>query len=143
MKKWFSSVIICIFVIAISGCCTIMSGRMQSLPIQSEPTGATVTVNGTTYTTPATVQLDRKASFYEIKVEMPGFEPQIVTLYKTVNGWVFGNIVLGGIIGIIVDVSTGAASKFTPSELDIKLMQKQLNSSRLNNQDILFVKLKK
>lgn len=120
-----------------------MSGRMQSLPIQSEPTGATVTVNGTTYTTPATVQLDRKASFYEIKVEMPGFEPQIVTLYKTVNGWVFGNIVLGGIIGIIVDVSTGAASKFTPSELDIKLMQKQLNSSRLNNQDILFVKLKK
>ena len=75
-------------------------------------------------------------------VEKEGYEPVTVVLKKGLNGWVWGNILVGGIIGLIIDVATGATSKFVPSEVEVKLMQKKLGLNNLNGKDILFVKLK-
>lgn len=128
-------------IVCLVGCATIVSGRMQQLPVISYPSGATATIGNMKQATPATFNLDRRMGVYEVIVEKEGYEPVTVVLKKGVNGWVFGNLLLGGIIGLIIDISSGSASKFTPTEVEVNLMKQQLGSD-WKNKDVLFVKLK-
>jgi hypothetical protein len=38
-------------------------------------------------------------------------------LHRGTSGWVWGNIVFGGLIGLVVDASTGAMYKLTPEQV--------------------------
>lgn len=44
---------------------------------------------------------------YTIKLEAKGFVPYTEVLQRKASGWVWGNIFLGGIIGLGVDMATG------------------------------------
>ena len=44
-----------------------------------------------------------------------------MTLTRKTNGWVWGNIVFGGIIGLIIDASSGAMYKLTPEQVNAQL----------------------
>ena len=44
-----------------------------------------------------------------------------VRLRSTSNGWVFGNVLLGGIMGLLIDYGTGAAYTLTPDNVDAHL----------------------
>ena len=119
--------LICLGLIAIllTGCASIISGRMQSIPVSSNPTGAKVTYNGQTQQTPCTIILDRKSPVIQLTIEKEGHEPVMVRLEKSLNGWVFGNVIwglFGGIIGVAIDSSTGAAMKFNPDSVDVRLI---------------------
>lgn len=68
--------------------------------------------------TPASVMLKasegyfKKAS-YQVKFTKEGYEEKVIPLTCKVDGWYFGNIVFGGLIGfLIVDPATGAMYKF-------------------------------
>jgi len=137
-----SCITIVCFVFLVIGCATIISGRNQSLPVVSTPSGAKVIVNGVQQQSPCTLVLDRKQPLYQVRVEKDGYEPVEITLRKGVNGWVWGNLIFGGIIGLIVDLCTGSVNKFTPTELEVSLVQKKLGLNDLKSKDILFVKLK-
>ncbi len=141
MKRTTSIFVLVFFLLSIIGCATIVSGRMQNLPVISSPDGAVVTMGNLRQRTPCVLHLDRRMGAYQIKIEKDGYEPVTVTLKKGVNGWVFGNLVFGGIIGLIVDVSSGAASSFRPSKVEIELVRKRLGLES-HSQDILIVKLK-
>ncbi|MDA1343699.1 MAG: hypothetical protein O2966_07555 [Proteobacteria bacterium] len=53
---------------------------------------------------------------YTLSFKKEGFQEKIATLDTEVNGWYFGNILFGGIIGmLIVDPSTGAMFKLPES----------------------------
>jgi hypothetical protein len=127
-----------------TSCATIISGRNQDLPVVSNPSGAIVTIGSTKQMSPATFTLDRRQSVYVVRVEKEGYEAVEITLKKGVNGWVFGNIVFGGIIGLVIDIANGSASKFTPDEVEVNLITKQLglNEKDTKNKDLLIVKLK-
>ena len=140
-KKFICSALVLAVVIFSIGCATIVSGRMQQLPVISSPSGATVTMGSVRQTTPATFLLDRRMGVYEIFIEKEGYEPVTVVIKKGLNCWVFGNIIFGGIIGLIVDIASGSASAFTPSEVEVNLVKERLGS-HLNGKDMLFVKLK-
>jgi hypothetical protein len=46
---------------------------------------------------------------YTIRFENPGFAPKELTITGTVSGWYIGNILFGGLIGMLaVDPVTGA-----------------------------------
>jgi hypothetical protein len=122
-------------------CATIVSGRHQDLPVISSPSGATITIGGIKQASPATFTLDRRQSVYVVKVEMEGYEPVEMILKKGVNGWVFGNLLFGGIIGLVIDLSTGSASKFKPDEVSVNLAKTQVGLNNLEGKDLLFVKL--
>ncbi|MFC1510041.1 PEGA domain-containing protein [Candidatus Omnitrophota bacterium] len=128
-------------VVTLSGCATIVSGRNQDLPVYSSPSGAIVSVGTMKQTSPATFALDRRQGAYVVTVEKDGYESVEVKLKKGVNGWVFGNIVFGGIIGLVIDISTGSASKFTPDEVDANLINRELTLKDVEGKDVLFVKL--
>jgi len=142
MKKIISLVTAIAFLFLVGGCCTIISGRNQSLPVVTNPSGARVIIDGIQQQSPCTLVLDRKHLVYQVRVEKDGYEPTEITLRKGVNGWIWGNVLLGGIIGLIIDIATGSINKFTPTELEVSLVQKKLGLNDLKGKDILFVKLK-
>jgi hypothetical protein len=76
--------------------------------------------------TPATVALKRKDKWimparYTATIEAPGYQPVAVPIKSTINPWVLGNVVVGGIPGLIVDNATGAAWKPRNSEIHQQL----------------------
>ncbi len=54
---------------------------------------------------------------YTAVIDAPGYEPTFVPIHSTINPWILGNVVIGGIPGLIVDNATGAA--WRPSEPEI------------------------
>lgn len=97
-------------------CATIMSGPNQEFTFRTEPTRATVRLNGMDIgKTPLTRNLDRSNS-YEVEITMPGYKPYYLRLEKGFNGWYIGNILFGGIVGLIVDPLTGAIYTLTPED---------------------------
>ena len=135
----FWSLFLGLFAGMMSSCATIISGGGQRIPIITNPAGAKVTVGGITQMTPCTILLARNKGAQQVIIEKLGYAPVTVTLKKTINGWVFGNIVFGGLIGLVIDIGSGNASAFTPKEIDISLI-KRLESG-LTGKDILVVKI--
>jgi hypothetical protein len=73
-------------------------------------------------TTPQTIRLPRKNE-YQIEFAVPGYKSQSVALTKGVNEWVFGNLIVGWIPGLIIDFVTGSASKLEPSLVQVALQR--------------------
>jgi len=114
----------------LSGCATIISGQHQDIAISSSPAQAQVKVERTGNnamitawegTTPASLSLRRKYS-YLLTLTLDGYQPVEMGLENGMNGWVWGNLLFGGIIGLIVDFSNGAAKTLEPDEIDVQLV---------------------
>jgi len=57
-----------------------------------------------------------------LKVSGDGFKDQILPINFKVDGWYFGNLLLGGILGmLIVDPATGAMYKIENSTMYVDL----------------------
>jgi hypothetical protein len=54
---------------------------------------------------------------------MEGYQTAEAYIQKGFNGWVLGNLVCGGLIGIIIDYSNGAAYKLEPDMVQLTLVQ--------------------
>lgn len=106
--------------VALSGCATLFNGQSQAITITSAPEGAQVTVSNRAGQrvhvgeTPVTLTLKRGAGYFKSEVytlafSKPGYADQQMTIRGSTNGWYFGNILLGGLIGMLaVDPATGA-----------------------------------
>jgi hypothetical protein len=105
---------------ALSGCASIFNGQTQAVTIQSVPDGATVSVTNRagekvhTGTAPVTLTLKRGAGYfksetYTLAFAKEGFAPKEMTITGSMSGWYIGNILFGGLIGMLaVDPVTGA-----------------------------------
>jgi hypothetical protein len=58
----------------------------------------------------------------EIRIELAGYQPLTVSVDKVFNGWFVGNIVFGGLIGMIVDIATGNVTKYSEKPVHVKLV---------------------
>jgi len=105
-----------------SSCATIIKGSKQEFNITSNPSQATVYVNENPIgKTPITTKLARKEKNTKIKLTLEGYKDVEIPLTREGNGWVWGNIVFGGIIGLIVDLSDGAIYQLTPKQINAEL----------------------
>jgi uncharacterized protein YceK len=106
--------------LASSGCASIVNGRHADVAFSTIPTSAHVTVRDDSgrkvaeLDTPGGVVLKRSRPYflparYTATIEAPGYVPAEVPIRSTVNPWILGNIVFGGIPGLVVDSATGAA----------------------------------
>jgi hypothetical protein len=109
-------------IVALSGCATITGGTgPQKIKVASNPPGATVIVDGRPCaTTPTVLRLDRKVE-HQIQVEKVGYMPAEADLKPKINPWIFGNVVVGGLIGVVVDLATDSERKLSPSKVDVQL----------------------
>jgi hypothetical protein len=71
--------------------------------------------------TPAVIDLDRKRDHGEFRIELPGFQPVHIMRDKHLNGWIFGNILIGGLIGVVIDIAAGNASRFDDDAIAVGL----------------------
>lgn len=117
MKKALLATDLLFVAILVSGCATIATGKYQNVHVTSEPPGAKVRAdNGMSITTPGSFDLLRIQN-HTLVAEYPGAEPQQKEIKHGVQGWFWGNILLGGIIGGVVDVASGSCDKLFPAEV--------------------------
>lgn len=108
-------------VILTTGCATIMHGSKQDVAVSSSPTGAAVTVdNQPAGTTPTTLNLTRKDR-HVISIDAPGYQRYELQLTRGTSGWVWGNLVFGGIPGLAIDAITGSLYKLSPDNVSATL----------------------
>ena len=131
-KSYHQAVIsfsLCCLTLVCSGCASIVCGTKQKVAIKSEPPGATAQITAQppaheerTIVTPETVVLRRNQT-YRVTITKEGYEETSVLLNQGSNPWVWGNIVLGGLIGCLIDCGTGAYHELKPNEVNVTLNQ--------------------
>lgn len=100
--------------ILLSGCASIVSGTTDNITVNSDPQGAKCDLKNGEITvanvesTPATVLVRRKADDLIVRCSKEGYLNGSSVNNSGLNGWVFGNVAFGGIIGVIIDSSDGA-----------------------------------
>jgi hypothetical protein len=107
----------------VAACATIMQGTSQEVSIASSPTGARLFLDGVDAgKTPLAASLKRKDK-HTIRIEMEGYQPFEMALGRGTSGWVWGNIVFGGLPGLAVDAITGGMYKLQPEQVQATLSQ--------------------
>jgi hypothetical protein len=121
MRKKSVIALISVLTLIQPGCATIVSGKTQDVIIRSNPPGATVKIDEmVSGTTPMVANLVRKKR-HAISISKSGFQEVTQATTRGFNGWYLGNILLGGIIGLITDPITGAMYDVEPSEINVNL----------------------
>jgi len=122
---------------ALSGCASIVHNGPRPISVASTPPGATVTIYDRndalveTHTTPFIAQLPTKYRYfkgqqYRLVFELAGHAKSEVKLEPKVSGWYFGNIVFGGLLGLlVVDPLTGAMYNLSPKQIEQPLTATQ------------------
>ncbi len=122
-------------VISLSGCASIVGKNMYPVTINSHPDEATIIIkdeNGKQMykgKTPTTVTLSSGEAYfhakkYTITLSKAGYEDQTTEIKAGLSGWYFGNILFGGLIGLlIVDPITGNMWTL-PTDTTITLSEK-------------------
>lgn len=102
------------------GCGTIMNGTGTTINISSVPR-ANVIIDGKKYgKTPLTVKLGNKED-HHVQMVADGYQPYNGTIKSDLSGWIFGNVLIGGIIGMAVDVGTGGDRYLSPTNVNAGL----------------------
>lgn len=127
--------------LALTGCATIFEGGTQAVTFKSVPESAGIAITNRAGekihagTTPVTLTLKRgagyfKSEIYNVKIEKEGFKPKELTVTGSVNGWYIGNLLFGGLIGmLIVDPITGAMYDLAPETISASLDAMDMKTS--------------
>ncbi len=142
MKKLLTSTFVLIL-LGLSSCATILLGSKQSVGISSNPSSAKIYINEESVgTTPKTVDIKKKdAKSFKVKIELDGYQPYETVLTRKTSGWIAGNIVLGGLIGLVVDLATGGAYVLTPDQIQAEFGRTTAMVNTPNDQIQFFVTL--
>ena len=129
MVSSFRGVLALSLLLVLSACATILGGGTnQSVTIQSTPSIASYSIMSSSGlqmrqgTTPGTITLPRKNE-YQIEISLEGYQPQTTVLTKGINGWIWGNLFVGWIVGFGVDFISGSAYKLEPTLVQISLQE--------------------
>ena len=120
MKK-ISVTLAAALAVSLAGCATVMNGTHTPYTTDSRPGGATVRFsNGESCTTPCKLEFRRKDDV-RADISLPGYKPTYVLIQSKLGGASFGNILLGGGVGAIVDGSNGSSNRLYPNPLIVQL----------------------
>jgi predicted lipid-binding transport protein (Tim44 family) len=113
-------------VVVLAGCATVTRGTRQKMFVMSEPSGAKVDFVGMNQTckTPCKVKMKRRKEF-SATITKEGFKPITVPVKHVFKGGGMaggmGNVLLGGIPGLIVDGASGSMQSLGPNPINVVL----------------------
>ena len=65
--------------------------------------------------------MERKSGAQIVTIEKEGYKTETFQLKSTVNGWLFGNLLFGGLFGSTTDSVTGAAFNYSQDLFSVTL----------------------
>jgi len=141
--KQFKTLLLLGLLVGLSSCATIILGSRQSVGISSTPSSAKIFINNEDVgVTPKTVDIKKSdAKSFKVRIELDGYEPYETVLTRKTSGWIAGNIIFGGLIGLAVDFGTGGAYILSPEQIDAKLGNKTSMIKRSGDSIQFFVTL--
>lgn len=113
--------------LSVSACGTVTRGTTEEVTFNSAPAGAKVQISTGLVcpATPCTFQISRKQEFVA-HFELDGYEPQQIPVKTDISGGgaagFAGNIILGGVVGMVVDASTGSTMDHSPNPVFAKMV---------------------
>lgn len=129
MRSCKVSLLAVFLVLTGTSCATILGGgTSQGLGVTSNPTGANFVIKSSSGLqfaagmAPQMVSLPRKHE-YLVEFTVPGYQPQSVVLTKGINGWIWGNLIVGWVVGFAIDFISGSAYKLEPSQVSVSLVR--------------------
>ncbi len=109
------------------GCATIFKGSSADVRLNSQPAGASVFINEIDKgSTPQTLSLERDKD-HILTFKKDGYEDVKVEINQKFDGatTILGNLVSWALLGIVVDVATGAAYSLEPADVQANLENMQ------------------
>ena len=112
---------------SLSACATVTRGTRQAYVIETDPPGAQVELStGQTCVTPCALRLPRRPGF-TATITREGYETVEATVASGISGGgaagMAGNVILGGLIGAVVDGSSGAMNDLSPNPLRVSMVR--------------------
>ena len=135
MKKRIAFLSVLWVLLLTTNCATIVSDKTYNVSFSSAPSKANLEIidrSGATIfkgTTPVNLNLSAKQGYFEkavytIRFTKEGYDDIVVPLTASLDGWYFGNLLFGGIIGfLIVDPLSGAMYKLDQQFVNVSLNQ--------------------
>ncbi len=129
------------FILVFSGCATVVSKTAYPVYIHTDPAKANVTITDKKGkvvfkgVSPASLKLKSGAGYfskaeYQVNISSPGFKEMTVPIHFKINAWYFGNILIGGLLGmLIIDPATGAMWKIKDPVVDETLVRDNLQAA--------------
>jgi hypothetical protein len=116
------------------GCATLTEGSAQTIRIDTDPPDARceLTRNGQLVTripaTPATVSVYKEAGDLQLTCRKPGYLDATLDTASDFQDMVLGNILFGGLIGVAIDMGSGATSRY-PEAITLTLVPERFASA--------------
>lgn len=124
-----------------TSCATVMHGTRQSIGIASNPSNANIWVDRNYVgNTPLIVEMTRKDN-HIVTIQLEGYQVYEAAFSRQLSGWVFGNIVFGGLIGLAVDAISGGIYQLTPDQVQAELRSNNMAYSKQSKDSCIFVVL--
>ena len=103
--------------LVLPGCATVIDGTQQTVTLRTAPVGASCQVQrgGTVLavvTTPATLVVQRARGDLVVDCRKPGWGDTQAVLPGRFTGVTAGNVILGGLAGVVVDEATQANYRY-------------------------------
>lgn len=101
-----------------SACATVVGGTTQDVLVESQPPGAECKIDrsGTTIgfikQTPGRLNVSRDKNNVIVSCTREGYEQSNEVLVSGFTGATLGNLLLGGLVGVMVDAASGANNKY-------------------------------
>ena len=141
MKKTILSLTV-VSSLMLTSCATIISGITQNVSFNSNPSNASIFVDDFEVgKTPFQTKLERKSE-HKVVIKLEGYKPYETKLTRTFNAWYLGNVIFGGLVGLIIDPISGAIYQLTPSQVNAQLQQGTIAKTK-NNDIFIAVSLEK
>ncbi|MEM7720926.1 MAG: translation initiation factor 2 [Pseudomonadota bacterium] len=112
--------------LCLANCATVTRGTTDVLQFQTTPSGAAVqTSNGfTCASTPCAIEMPRRSELVATITHDGCRTHQVNVTHHTADAGaagVAGNVLLGGVVGLAVDASTGASQDLVPNPVVVEL----------------------
>lgn len=127
--------------ILFASCASIVSKSSYPISINSAPSEAQIVIKDKkgieifSGQTPATLKLKSGSGFfgkarYQVTFNKSGYQTKTVPVEFKLNGWYFGNLLFGGVLGmLIIDPATGAMYKIETEFLNETLLPAKTTAS--------------
>ena len=126
MKSALTLILLCSM---FASCTSITRGTKDVLVIETTPSNAQVQLsNGLSCSTPCALKMPRRSEVV-LNITRKGCEPAIANVtHRTATAGaagLAGNVLLGGVVGLAIDGSTGASQDLVPNPVKVDLVCKK------------------